>query len=180
MRFDNYSIDTINDILPEEFNKFIDDNKDHIKRTFPVTLAHCADIKSTGIFITNNIIKEKNKEGYYFYIRDIKKLNLVGYVCIKNINKSIAKCELAYFIDKRFERKGIITKAVGKIIEFCFGELMMNKIIICTSKINIPSQNIAVKYGFQEEGTLREEFRTGEGVLEDIIYFGLLKNDYKR
>jgi RimJ/RimL family protein N-acetyltransferase len=93
---------------------------------------------------------------------------------------SIAKCELAYFIDKEFEGKGIISKAVGKVIGFCFGELMMNKITICTSKINIASQRIALKYGFQEEGILREEFRSGEGVLEDIIYFGLLKKDYNR
>ncbi|HMK06912.1 MAG TPA: GNAT family protein [Flavobacterium sp.] len=180
MGFDNYSIDTINDILPEEFYKLIDDNKDHIKKTFPVTLLHCVDLKSTGTFITNNLIKENKKEGYFFYIRDIEKLNLVGYVCIKNINKSIAKCEFAYFIDKQFEGKGIISKAVGKVIEFCFSELMMNKIIICTSKINTASQSIALKYGFQDEGILREEFRSGEGVLEDIIYFGLLKKDYNK
>ncbi|HEU4496474.1 MAG TPA: GNAT family protein, partial [Flavobacterium sp.] len=56
--------------------------------------------------------------------------------------------------------------------------LQMNKIIICTSKANFGSQKIAAKLGFAQEGILREEFKNGEEILEDIIYFGLLKSDY--
>jgi ribosomal-protein-serine acetyltransferase len=56
----------------------------------------------------------------------------------------------------------------------------MNKIFICTSKTNFGSQQIALKNGFIQEGTLREEFKNHEGVLEDINYFGLLKSDYEK
>ena len=56
----------------------------------------------------------------------------------------------------------------------------MNKIFICTSKINFSSQQIALKNGFIYEGTLREEFKNFEGYLEDINYYGLLKSDYEK
>ena len=41
------------------------------------------------------------------------------------------------------------------------------------------SQKVATKNGFIQEGILREEFKNGEGKLEDIMYFGLIKSDYK-
>jgi ribosomal-protein-serine acetyltransferase len=178
MKFDNWQINTIENILPEEFYKLIENNKNHIEKTFPVTLVNCADLEKTVDFIANNIEIEKRKDGYYFYIRNSTTNDLIGYVCIKNINKTILKCELAYFVDAAFEGKGIISKAVLQTIAFCFNELMMNKIFICTSKINLASQRIALKHGFQQEGILREEFKNGDGVLEDINYYGLLKSDY--
>ena len=174
----NWEINTIENILPEEFYTLIEINKSHIEKTFPVTLSNCSDLEKTKAFITSNIENEKNKENYYFYIRNSETKNLIGYVCIKNIDTKISKCELAYFIDAAFEGKGIISKVVSQTIAFCFEDVMMNKVFICTSKINYASQRIALKNGFQQEGILREEFKNGEGILEDILYFGLLKSDY--
>jgi len=179
MKFENWKTETIVNILPEEFFELIQKNKSHIQNTFPVTVANCLDLEKTTNFITENIEKENNKEGYYFYIRNLETNKLIGYVCIKNVNKDVMKCEFAYFIDKDFEGQGIISKVVSQTIALCFDELEMNKILICTSKINKASQQVALKYGFQQEGILREEFKNHEGILEDVVYFGLLKSDYE-
>ena len=179
MKFTNWKLDKIEDILAEEFFNLIDRNINHINKTFPVTVSNCFDLEKTTEFITNNIQKEKDKTGYYFYIRNLETNNLIGYICIKKIDFNISKCELAYFIDKDFEGKRIISKAVSDVIAICFKELSMNKIFICTSKINFGSQRIALKHGFIQEGILREEFKNSEGILEDINYYGLLKSDYK-
>jgi len=125
-----------------------------------------------------NFLKEKT--GYYFYVRSIETNNLIGYIGIKKIDYHISKCELFYFIDKEFEGKGIISKAVSEVINLCFNELKMNKIFICTSKVNFASQQIALKNDFVLEGTLREEFKSFEGELEDINYYGLLKSGYEK
>lgn len=178
MEFKNWKLDRISNISPEEFYNLVQNNKNHIRKTFPVTLSSCESLEKVSFFLENAIEKEKNKEGYYFYIRNLETNFLIGYVCIKNINNTISKCELAYFVDENFEGKGIISKAVSQIIAFCFNELSMNKIFICTSKINFGSQRIATKQGFLQEGILREEFKNGEGILEDIVYFGLLKSNY--
>ncbi len=180
MKFENWKIESIENILPEEFLKLIVKNKNHIENTFPVTVSNCLEIENAKKFIQTNIQKEQNNEGYYFYIRNTETNILIGYVCIKNIKLDILKCELAYFIDAEFEGRGIISKAISQIIAFCFTELGMNKVYICTSKINKGSQQIALKHGFQQEGILREEFKNHEGVLEDIVYFGLLKSEYKK
>ena len=180
MKFENWKTVTIENILPEEFFELIQKNKNHIHNTFPVTVANCLDLEKTTNFITENIEKENNKEGYYFYIRNLETNKLIGYVCIKNVRKDVMKCECAYFIDNDFERQGIISKVVSQTIALCFDELEMNKVFICTSKANKASQQIALKHDFQQEGILREEFKNHEGILEDVVYFGLLKSDYER
>ena len=180
MKYENWKTVTIENILPEEFFELIQKNKSHIHNTFPVTVANCLDLEKTTNFITENIEKEKNKDGYYFYIRNLETNKLIGYICIKNIRKDVMKCEFAYLIDKDFEGQGIISKIVSQTITRCFEELEMNKVFICTSKINKASQQIALKQGFQQEGVLRDEFKNQEGILEDVVYFGLLKSDYER
>ncbi|MEO5776355.1 MAG: GNAT family protein [Flavobacterium sp.] len=180
MKFENWKTETIENIRAEEFFELIQKNKIHIHSTFPATVANCLNLEKASNFIAENIEKGKNKEGYYFYIRNLETNKLIGYVCIKNVKRDIMKCEFAYFIDKDFEGQGIISKVVSQTISRCFGELKMNKVFICTSKINKASQQIALKHGFQQEGILREEFKNNEGNLEDVVYFGLLKSDYEK
>jgi ribosomal-protein-serine acetyltransferase len=180
MKSNNWKLDKIENIRFEEFFDLIDNNRNRIIKTFPVTVSNCIDLKTTKEFISKNTKTEKDKTGYYFYVRNLKTNNLIGYIGIKKIDYHISKCELFYFIDKDFEGKGIISKSVSEVIDFCFKELKMNKIFICTSKINKGSQQIALKNGFKLEGILREEFKNYEGILEDINYYGLLKSDYEK
>ncbi len=179
MKFSNWKLDKIENIRFEEFFDLIENNRNRIIKTFPVTVSNCIDLKATEEFISKNIQIEIEKTGYYFYVRNLENNKLIGYIGIKKIDYHISKCELFYFIDNHFEGKGIISKAISEVIGFCFQELKMNKIFICTSKINFGSQQIALKNRFVLEGTLREEFKNHEEVLEDINYYGLLKSDYK-
>ena len=178
MSFTDWKIDRIEHVLPEEFFKLIDKNKNHIGKTFPVTLANSDSLKKAEDFLAVSLDKEKNNEGFYFYAREIKTNDLIGYLCVKSIDYRISKCELGYFVDEDFQRKGIISKMVSQALEFCFRELLLNKVFICTSEINLASQRIALKHNFKQEGILRDEFRNGDGELENTVYFGLLKSEY--
>lgn len=179
MNFINWKLDRLENLHFEEFFDLIENNKERIKKTFPVTVSNCINLKTTEEFILKNTQIENEKAGYYFYVRNIENNKLIGYLGIKKIDYHISKCELFYFIDAAFEGKGIISKSVSEVIDFCFDNLKINKIFICTSKVNYGSQQIALKNGFTLEGTLREEFKNFEGILEDINYYGLLKSDYK-
>ena len=178
MSFTDWKTERIESIFPEDFYALIEKNAKHIEKTFPVTLSHCLDLEKTKNFIAYNQDKENHKEGYYFYPRDIKTNALIGYLCIKSIDNRISKCELGYFVDEDYQGKGITSKLVSETLDFCFNTLKMNKVFICTSKINKASQQIALKHHFKQEGILRDEFKGGDGTLEDVVYFGLLKSEY--
>lgn len=175
----DWKTDRIANATPQAFYELVERNRQHIYKTFPVTATACESLEKTNVFLQNAHAAEQDKKGYYFYIRKTEN-ELIGYICIKSIDTRCGKCELAYFIDENYQGQGIITKAVGDVIAYCFGALTMNKIFICTSKNNIGSQKVATKNGFIQEGILREEFKNGDGLLEDILYFGLLQSDYKK
>ncbi|MNE64015.1 putative ribosomal N-acetyltransferase YdaF [compost metagenome] len=103
---------------------------------------------------------------------------MIGYLCVKTIDYRVSKCEFGYFVDENYQGKGITSKMVSDALEFCFNELMLNKVFICTSEINVASQRIALKHNFKQEGILRDEFRNGDGTLQNSVYFGLLKSEY--
>jgi len=178
MSFTDWKIDRIEDVSAEEFFTLVDKNKNHIHKTFPVTLANSDSLSKTEDFLTVSLDKEKNKEGFHFYARDIKTNELIGYLCVKTIHYRISKCELGYFTDEDFQGKGITSKMVSHALDFSFNELKLNKVFICTSEINFASQRVALKHNFKQEGLLRDEFRNGDGELQNTVYFGLLKSEY--
>ncbi|MXO07318.1 GNAT family N-acetyltransferase [Flavobacterium sp. HBTb2-11-1] len=178
MTFTDWKTDRIENILPEEFYRLIDKNRNHIAKTFPVTLSNSDTLEKAQNFLSLSCDKEKNKVGFHFYARDIQTNNLIGYLCIKTIDYHVSKCEFGYFIDEDYQGKGITSKMVSKALDFCFNELILNKVFICTSEINIASQKVALKHNFKQEGILREEFRNGDGTLQNSVYFGLLKSEY--
>ncbi|RZJ54720.1 MAG: N-acetyltransferase [Flavobacterium sp.] len=180
MSFTDWKTDRIENILPEEFYKLIDKNRNHIGKTFPVTLANCETLEKTQNFIVESLETEKNKKGFYFYARDLETNTLIGYLCVKTIDYRISKCEFGYFVDEDYQGKGITSRLVSDAINFCFNELELNKIFICTSEINIASQRVALKHNFKQEGILRDEFRNGDGELQNSVYFGLLKSEYNQ
>ncbi|HEU4496505.1 MAG TPA: GNAT family N-acetyltransferase, partial [Flavobacterium sp.] len=114
MKFTNWKIERIENILPEEFYNLVQGNKSHIFKNFPITLSGCESLEKALLFLENAAEKEKNKEGYHFCIRNLETNLLIGYLCIKNISNRILRCELAYFIDKNFEGKGIISQAASQ------------------------------------------------------------------
>jgi len=141
----------------------------------PGTISEIMDLPSTGQFIKQKITQAKKRESFCFLIRDKKNNKLVGLIYVLRIDWKIPKAELGYYIDKSYEGKGITTKAVAKVIRHCFSELKMNKLFLRTAKSNKGSQRVALKNGFKREGTLRKDFRMGNGKLIDIYYYGLVR-----
>jgi ribosomal-protein-serine acetyltransferase len=178
MSFTDWKIDRIENVTAEEFFTLVNKNKNHIQKTFPVTLANSDSLKKAEGFMAVNLEKEKNNEGFYFFARDVKTNDLIGYLCVKTIDYRISKCELGYFTDEDFQGKRITSKMVSHALDFSFNELKLNKVFICTQEINFASQQVALKHNFKQEGILRDEFRNGDGELQNTVYFGLLKSEY--
>lgn len=174
----SWPTETASGVTATEFYNLISRNREHIAKTFPVTLEGCGSLEKTAIFMEEARKKEAAGAGYYFYVRSTASNELIGYVSIKNIDTKINKCELAYFVDKDYKGKGIISMTVADALTYCFNKIGMNKVTICTSLVNLASQRVAEKNGFLREGLLRDEFRNGEGALEDVVYWGLLRKDH--
>ncbi|XLS29399.1 GNAT family N-acetyltransferase [Flavobacteriaceae bacterium M23B6Z8] len=165
-------------VIAKDFFELIEKNRTHLKIGFPYTIRACSSLEKTKVFLRQTAKLQQQKKGYFFFIFDKEKNKPKGLINIKNINRKIPMCELGYFVDKNLQGKGIISKGVGIVIKFCFEQMKMNKIFICTDPENIGSQKVALKNGFIQEGILRNEFKDPDGQVHDVVYFGLLKDDY--
>ena len=159
----------------ENFFKLIDNNRLHLLTYFPITLNLTSDLSLTSKFIENKITKSLKKETFYFVVEMDRQL--VGAVNIKEVDWTIPKCEIAYFIDKDYQNKGLTKKAIKWLTEFCFSELGMEKVYAKVNPENYASKQILEKNGFVKEGTLKNDYRNGKNVLTDSEYYGLLKEN---
>ncbi|MCM4155076.1 GNAT family protein [Gramella sp. AN32] len=178
MDVSGFTYQSMFDFSPKEFQSFIAENREHIIESFPVTLRSCENLAKTKTYFKQAKKLEAAGKWKYFVIVGHNNPEILGFFVVKEISAKIKRGELAYFVDRNFSGKGIISKIAPKIIAYVFEELGLNKILICTSSKNMASQKIALKNNFKREGILRQEFLNYFGNLEDINYYGLLKSDY--
>jgi ribosomal-protein-serine acetyltransferase len=175
MNFDNFSLRKIKPGDAPGFFSMIDKNRKELEDFFAGTVAKNKDPEQTRLFIEEVFGREEKRTYFPFLIIDDTKDEIIGYVDIKNIDWNIPKAELGYFIDKDYEGKGIITKAVSVVVNYCFDELKFNKLFLRTHKDNVGSKKVAEKNGFEVEGVIRRDYKTTSGVVVDLIYYGRIK-----
>lgn len=99
---------------------------------------------------------------------------------LTGIDSLTNKAELYIFVNPFQQSKGIGTKATKLLCKYGFDNLGLKKIYLVTDVSNVSAQKVYEKVGFKLEGKLRKEYLTKDGILEDILYFGLLKEEWNK
>jgi RimJ/RimL family protein N-acetyltransferase len=155
------------------FHQMVKKNVAHIRDYFPKTVTAAESATVAEEMIRALIEKARNNEVYTFLAED-EDGKLAGAFFIKEIDTTHSKCEIAYFVDKTFEGKGIASAGVSNMINYIFQTLQLNKIICRVATNNHSSNRVALKNDFTLEGVLRKEFRITSGRFVDINCFGLI------
>lgn len=103
---------------------------------------------------------------------------IVAFGGFTSIDTMVGKAETYLFTDPANHHHGIGTRAKLLMCQYGFEELGLNKLYFLANEDNAPIIKLNEKCGFTLEGRLRQEYRTAEGKLKDMLYFGLLKNDW--
>ena len=154
-------------------------------------LKNCTDteiMEHLGFKTAEELAKEKPKftQGYTSYGKTLLLFQLID----KTSNTVIGWCgyhtwytphfraEIGYVLDdNEFKNKGLMTEALKRIIEYGFNDLNLHRIEAFVGKDNPPSLKLMNKFGFVQEGHLKEHYNN-KGVLEDSLLFALLKSNY--
>lgn len=128
----------------------------------------------------------KYKNGYASYNRAFilfllteKSTNyIIGRCGIHNWNKEHKRAEIGYHIsDENYKRKGLMTEAVGPIIDYGFTQLNLHRIEALVGSNNIPSLKIIETYQFTREGLLKQHYCL-DNKYEDSIMFSILYHEF--
>tara|TARA_Y100000310_G_scaffold301958_1_gene338867 strand:+ start:783 stop:1322 length:540 start_codon:yes stop_codon:yes gene_type:complete len=123
--------------------------------------------------------KKKTKEGYSFLIF-LNKIFL-GNVSIMSINSFSKTGELGYWLVPTHHRKGYMTEAATKVLDFAFNTLKLQRVGVSAFTINKASNGLIKKLGFTFEGTEKKGQRCkATGKFHDVHYYGMLRKDWKK
>jgi ribosomal-protein-alanine N-acetyltransferase len=131
--------------------------------------------------------KKKWQGGYVTYDRSILKFLMV----LKENNETIGSCgyhnwyamhrkaEIGYVLHKEeHKRKGYMTEAMKAVLHYGFCSMNLNRVEAFIGPDNAASQSLVKRYGFTQEGYLRQHFRY-EDKVQDSLLFALLKEEYQ-
>lgn len=165
-------------IEKKDFNNLynvIEKNRKRLLTYFPKTSGSILDLETSKKYTDLKLKQAAKREQLFFVVCLAGTAEIIGGVILKNIDWTVPKGELAYFVDEAYEGKGITAYAVKWLVDYAFGPLEMEKLYIKLNPENAGSKRVAIKNGFEKEGLLKREYRTGGGRLTDVERYGLLK-----
>lgn len=161
------------------FLNLIRHNRERLMTYFPQTVTTVINEESAKKYVNNKLQNAANKTGFFHVVVDAENQKMIACVHVKDIDWSVPQAEMSYFIDGQMEGKGVVSRFLKEVIRLCFQEVGLEKPVLRINPENPASRSIALKCGFRKEGYLRSDFRSGDGVLRDSEYYGLLKSDFK-
>lgn len=101
---------------------------------------------------------------------------LIGSCGFNYWNKDHRRAEISYDLSREYWGQGIASKAVNAAIAFGFDRMGLNRIEATVPTDNARSLTLLHRFGFREEGILRQQ-KWLNGAFSDMLIFSLLKGD---
>ena len=127
--------------------------------------------------IRNRIAAIEARERYALAIVLKETGVLIGTCSLIGVSWEHKHAEIVYYLGKAFWGKGYMTEAAGRLIQFGFEELGMERISVGCFARNKASARIIEKLGFTFEGLARHAYKK-DGEFLDELRFGMIRSDY--
>ena len=92
----------------------------------------------------------KNDVSIYWAITLTKSKIFVGTICLFDFSNENNKCEIGYELLTNFQGQGIMKEATGKVIDYAFQTMRLQKIEAFTHTGNQNSTKLLTKLGFKK------------------------------
>jgi len=174
MHFDHYKLRLVQPTDADAFFELIDHNRPRLEDFFAGTVARTRSLQDTRDYFKEIAGRIEARTYFPHILIDLATGRFIGFMDIKSIDWNIPKAEIGYFIDTDYEGRGISSKALAALIDFATNELQIRKLLIRTHPENLAARALAERNGFQQEGIIRNDYKTTKGELVDLVYYGLV------
>lgn len=100
---------------------------------------------------------------------------VVGKAAVHAISWMSRRGELGFVLEPKLWRRGLMTEALGVVVEFCFGRLRFIKLCAQNTTNNVACHEFLLSLGFCQEALLRQHgFWNGKA--HDLRQYGLFVN----
>lgn len=102
---------------------------------------------------------------------------LAGTIGFNDIDRGIKCGTVGYWLGQDFQGKGIMSQALETVIDYGFRDLKLDKIEIRVATGNLKSRALPERFGFLEEGVLRNAEWLYDRYVDHVVY-GLLRDEW--
>lgn len=153
-------------------------NEKRLQNSFPTSVRLCLDETKGYNYIQSKVFDFNARTSFAFAILTKEARQYIGQISITKIDEQIPMAELAYFIDKDYEGKGLMSEAFEALLEELFVKHNFEKLLLHMATNNSRSTKLAEMHGFMREGLNRKCFRNFYNELIDVYSYGILKSEY--
>jgi len=145
---------------------------------FPKTLAAVHYAASATVFVEQKRREWDARQAFQLGIWLPDDPRCAGWISLKSLEWTVPKAELAYLLAGWAEGQGLLAEVGPAVLHWAFTGLGLTRIYCRVNPTNTRSIRLVERLGFQREGLLRQDFRSGTGELADCCLYGLLAADF--
>ena len=172
---ENIRLELIEEKHTQAIFEVVDKNRNHLKVWLPFA-EKMRTIEFTQNFVSGTMQRNKERNEFAFVI--IENNFIIGRIGVYKIDNQNKIGEIGYWIAENAQGKGVITKSCKALMDYCFTNLLLNRIEIKCGTENYKSMAIPSRLNFKKEGIIRQ----GELLYEksiDLHLYSFLKSDVK-
>ena len=102
---------------------------------------------------------------------------LIGTTALFSIDTDQARAEIGYNLARQWHGKGLATEALQAVFAHAFQTLRLRRIEADVDPRNGPSRRLLERFGFVEEGLMRERWVVNGQICDSLLY-GLLHREW--
>jgi ribosomal-protein-serine acetyltransferase len=159
----------------EELYAVVAANRDYLANWMPWAAKQTLD--DTLEFIRSS--RKNFAENNGFQVAIVENERIVGGVGFDRPDWANLSMSIGYWIAEAAQGRGIVTRAVGALVDHGFRAWKLNRIEIRAAVDNQRSRAIPRRLGFEEEGVLRQAERVGDRFVDHVVY-AMLAADWSR
>lgn len=149
-------------------------NREYLRNWIP-WLDTTKAVTDTEQFVASAVALQEKGDGPTFIL--FYRGSMCGIVGYHKFNRRNHSGGIGYWLGQDYQGKGIITQAVGRLLDLGFGVFQLNKVEICCASENHKSAAIPKRLGFVHDGTLRQNEWLYDHYVDHHV-FSLLKSEY--
>ena len=104
---------------------------------------------------------------------------LTGVVIVHHVEPDHGRAEVGFWVVGDARGRGLGARAVALVVDWLFAEAGLRRIELRTTPGNRGAQALAQRLGFTHEGVMRRR-DIERGVAIDVVWFGLLREEWRR
>lgn len=105
--------------------------------------------------------------------------SVIGTVCFWHFQPANHCAELGYELHPNHWKRGIMTEALVPVLRFGFDAIGLNRIEAVPLAINEASRSLLRRFGFKEEGVLRQRVQH-DGHYYDEVFYSLIEKEWRQ